>query len=567
MTTTRELKYVIFGEDQLSAKMQKISAASDRTTRSLGNHTAQLGGLKSKMAETNRLSSVFESSMGSAGARVAGLAGPIGIGAAAIAGIGIVLNKGIDEASAFELEFRKLNNINLDKTKAQVDDLRDRILGLSYAGGFDPTKFSQGVFDIQSLTGDSGRMSEAIVKAQYEFARASGADANQYISGTGTAMKNFGFGAEGIEGYNKSMMGVIATSKLTYEELAKVSALYAGPAAAAHQSVNTANKVMSLFKATTNSAEESATKTKVAFTDLFKKSTADSFKAIGMELYDVNGNAKDAIDIILELHSKFKDKSSAKAMDELKNKFQGSEGIIALLNAAQDAGGDLFKTLKLFDQGGDGLQKMLTSAKDDINIVNEQVNGKLKSAWVSFGESVLPIWVDIKKGVVDVLDAMNLVKNVDSGDLIKLTSGINTPAQWLAKQNELRGQYMVNMMQANNKANGPGARDIYKEKALGNQAQSQALQDWFNTNPFAKPVTKQTNEPDSPSSANDYITKGLNGVSGGGVRNVTVTFKSLVETFNINTTNLTDSSGKIKTDLEAMLVKVIAGSEQIIGAN
>lgn len=576
--TLRELKYVILGDDKLSDKMQRISGASDKAKKALGEHSDKLGGLRRKYTEAAQAVPALGGAMEGVSSAMAGVLNPITLAAAAAVGLGLAFRKGIQEASMFELEFRKLENINLDKTTGQIDELRTKILGMSMQGGFDPGKISQGYFDIQSLTGKSGYGTEYTVSNQAKFARASGADANKYIAGTGVAMKNYGFGAGEIEAYNKSNMGLVATAKITYDQLAEVSSMYAGPAAAANQSFNSANKLMAMFTAKTKSAEEAATLTKSAFTDLFKKSTIDSFKSIGIDMYDMSGNAKQIDQILLELNKKFADRTSARSMDELRNKFQGSEGINALLSAAKDQSGALLQSFNDFDKAGGGLQKMLESSKKDINILNDEVNGKLKTAWVSLGEAVLPAWIQIKElvsasisGIAEIMKSgywgssrsanaavearANNAKSLE--EKYKAEMGVVgmakqlTPQQFMDSQKYYQQEYMnassivsksqgdyVDIEAAKNKMN------VFRELSTSLQTAYMA--------PAAK-----TGQPDpnaTGGNGDSNIKSGLAGVSGGGTRNVTVTFKNLVENFTVQTTNITDGSGKIKTDIEEMLV-------------
>lgn len=589
--TLRELKYVILGDDKLSDKMQRISGASDKAKKSLGDHSDKLGGLRRKYTEAASAVPALGGAMDGVSTAMAGVLNPITLAAAAAVGLGLAFRKGIQEASMFELEFRKLENINLDKTSGQIDELRSKILGMSMAGGFDPSKISQGYFDIQSLTGKSGYGTEYTVSNQAKFARASGADANKYIAGTGVAMKNYGFGSGELEAYNKSNMGLVATAKITYDQLAEVSSMYAGPAAAANQSFNSANKLMAMFTAKTKSAEEAATLTKSAFTDLFKKSTIDSFKSIGIDMYDVAGNAKQIDQILLELNKKFADRTSARSMDELRNKFQGSEGINALLSAAKDQSGALLQSFNDFDKAGGGLQKMLESSKKDINNLNDEVNGKLKTAWVSLGEAVLPAWVEIKgivsstlSGIAEIMksgywsssrSANNAVearaeKTKNLEDIYKKEMGVVgmakqlTPQQFMDSQKYYQNEYLKSSRFVSQNRGDYIDLEASKNKMGVFKELSTALQ-----TAYMAPAAK-TGQPDPNAlggNGDNNIKSGMAGISGGGVRNVTVTFKNLVENFSVNTTNLTDASGKVKADMEAAIIKAISGAEQMIGAN
>lgn len=585
--TVRELKYVIMGDDKLSNTFSRVTNSQAKATRGLKEHSDKMNKLRNEYQNVTRAMPEFDGMLGSVTSKFRMMLNPITLAVGAIAGIGIAMNRASKESALFELEFRKLENINLDKTAGQIEDLRSRVFGVSMAKGFDPTKTSQGFFDIQSLTGKSGYGTDFIVSQQAEFARAAGADINKYIAGTGIAMRNFGFGPEQLQEYNKAAMGLVATAKITYDELAQVSAMYAGPASAANQTFASANKLMAIFTTKTKSAEEAATLTKSAFTDLFKQSTLDSFKKIGIDLYDVKGNAKQIDQIMMELNRKFSDKTSARTMDELRNKFQGSEGINALLSAAKDQSGQLYASLSQFDNGGDGLKKMLESAKNDVNITADIVQNRLKTATVAWGEAVLPIktwWNAIK---ADAIGSMSMILKAGYWssprsarslwkDQVKSASDLEefyasemgvvagaknmSPEEYKISQAYYRKLYLENAAIVSGKKGDFVEIQSAKNKMSALKDLSQALSDAY----YAKPAPKVTSGNDGTLPADDEIKSKLNGISGGGTRNVTVTIQKLVETFNVNTTTLPESATVVKSEIEEMLVRGVAGSEQIL---
>ncbi len=64
----------------------------------------------------------------------------------------------------------------------------------------------------------------------------------------------------------------------------------------------------------------------------------------------------------------------------------------------------------------------------------------------------------------------------------------------------------------------------------------------------------------------DAYTKGMEAIAGGGnqVRNITVNIAKLIESQNINTTNLTEGSPQIQQKVEEALIRAISGTEQMI---
>ncbi len=58
----------------------------------------------------------------------------------------------------------------------------------------------------------------------------------------------------------------------------------------------------------------------------------------------------------------------------------------------------------------------------------------------------------------------------------------------------------------------------------------------------------------------------MEAIAGGGnqVRNITVNIAKLIESQNINTTNLTEGSPQIQQKVEEALIRAISGTEQMI---
>jgi hypothetical protein len=81
------------------------------------------------------------------------------------------------------------------------------------------------------------------------------------------------------------------------------------------------------------------------------------------------------------------------------------------------------------------------------------------------------------------------------------------------------------------------------------------------------PATKKKPGSSSIPASSSSISNGISGIAGGGTRNVTVTFKNLVENFTVSTTNLKESGPEVKRIMEEYLVRAVAGAEQTLGTN
>lgn len=316
---------------------------------------------------------------------------PIALTAAGVLAIGKGIDYTTQKAADFNTQFRALANLNLDKSKREIDSLRRMVLNTAFDKGFDTSKTIMGYFDVQSTTGKFGNEVKTIVEKQGEFANLMQANFNDYIAGTAKGMANFGFGVDKLDEFNRSAYATVKVGVTTFDQLAKIQSVYAGAAASNNQTFDTANKLLALFTIKTKSVDEAATLTKSMFNDLTKDTTIKAFKKVGISLYDNNGLIKQADSLMLELNKKFAGLDKDSKVVQLKNQFSGSEGLIAMIQAATDKSGQLQNTLNSFDSTKLGLNKALELAKNDVNYLNEQMKNKLNVMNIEMGETLLPI--------------------------------------------------------------------------------------------------------------------------------------------------------------------------------
>lgn len=317
---------------------------------------------------------------------------PLTAVAAGVALIGVKAREAIAEAERFSGSFRQLQMLNIDKSVKDMGRLKSMIRSTAYEKGFDPTNTVNAFFDVQSITGKFGQEVDSIISKQGEFARLMQADFNEWISGTAKAMANYGFGADKLDAFNKASFATFKTAKTTFDELAKVQAIYAGAAASAKQDFAAANKMFSIFTLKTKSVDEAATLTKSLFNDLTKAETIKAFSNMGIDVFDVNKKFKQADVLLLELQNKFRElgKSDAKLIN-LKNQFTGSEGLIAFVQSATDKTNQLKMTFESFDATQFALPKALEIARKDINYINEQLENRTKVLMSEIGDNLLPL--------------------------------------------------------------------------------------------------------------------------------------------------------------------------------
>lgn len=339
---------------------------------------------------------------------------PIALAATGLLAIGKGIDYTTQKAADFNTQFRALANLNLDKTKKEVDSLQRMVLKTSFEKGFDTNKTIMGYFDVQSTTGKFGTEVRKIVERQGEFANLMQSDFNEYIAGTAKGMANFGFGIDKLDEFNRSAYATVKVGVTTFDQLAKVQSVYAGAAASNNQTFDTANKMLALFTIKTKSVDEAATLTKSMFNDLTKDATIKAFKKVGINLYDNNGKIKQADSLMLELNKKFMALDGDKKVIALKNQFSGSEGLIAMIQAATDKSGQLQNTFNTFASTKLDLDKSIELAKNDLNYKNEILKNKLNAMEIEIGTSLLPLKykiAELKLAVAELVGNLTLGKN------------------------------------------------------------------------------------------------------------------------------------------------------------
>lgn len=323
------------------------------------------------------------------GQAISFITNPLVLATALIVGLVSILGTATSKAAEFNNEFLELRNLNLDKTKEQIDALNDTVLNLSFAKGFDPQKTSRAFFDIQSATGKFGEEVEQIVSKIGVFSRAVKSDFNESIEGGAKAMGIFQFGAERLDEFLASSFKTVQVGITTFDQLAKSQVEFAGAAAAAGQDFNEANKLFAVFTKTAKSVDIAATLTKTAFQDLTKKSTIAGFKLIGVSLFDTNGEMRKLDDVIGDLAPKLKGLSDIQ-FAKLKEAIGGSEGIKALLDQVRIAGDDVLGTFKEFDKVKVDMSKLTGNANEDFTILKDIIGQQINVLFIKLGQKILP---------------------------------------------------------------------------------------------------------------------------------------------------------------------------------
>jgi TP901 family phage tail tape measure protein len=230
---------------------------------------------------------------------------------------------------------------------------------------------------------------------------------DDYVAGTAKAMANWRFGVDKLDDFNKSNYAAMQVGVVSFEELAKVQSTFAGSAASINQSFDTANKLFSIFTVKTKSVDEAATLTKSLFNDLTKSQTVKAFKSIGIDLFDSNRQLKQADQIMLELNDKFRMMKNDRAVVNLKNQFKGSEGLIAMIQAATEKTGELRNMLNEFQDSKFNADMALSQAHNDILARQEELSNRVDNLMIRLGNKTLAWKAKILDAAEWVVDRVN----------------------------------------------------------------------------------------------------------------------------------------------------------------
>lgn len=598
----RELQYRIYGDDRLSGKLERVSRAGRKVDRSLGSASNKLSRFKTNIrgaaSEVPGLSRVL---------RV--LENPLVLAAGGAVAFAIGLNKAEKAAASFNSEYRDLINLNMDKSPFQRALLRANVLNTAAKYGFDPNKTSKGFYDIESITGKYGREVQKIVAKTGMFARVMRSDFTATIAGTAQAMDIYGLNANQLNDYLSSLNATVKVGKTNFDELTRVQVRYANAAAAIGQSYSNANRLFAVFSKLSDSIDIAARYTKIAFQDLTKSSTMKGFEKLGVHIFDAQGKMRGIDKIVQDLVPKLK-KMSGLQFAQFKQSLGGSIGVNALLDMVRNKADRLLVSFKEFDNTKFNMKDSLKEAMKDVNFLNDTINGKLKVSLIRLGQTVLPAWISIKNEIISMLDEINdhmyrfqrsfyhltfnekKYKELGNIRIAQMTSrgfsnaqdkyaGTFNQVNWknisqkeknnLIKklQTDIHG-YLHPLFLSGSDQQQADKRNIYVGMAkYANKALWQLQHgDNASLSQFFNQQMRKSGTHQGDGSSSDFKA-GLAGVSGGGstVKSVTVTIDALVKEMVIKTTHLTDNTQDIENKITELLVRSVAGAEQIISSN
>lgn len=320
------------------------------------------------------------------------MAAAVGAGFAAIGGMAIVSNvidRSIDSAGKFDSAFLPIRNLNLDKSKAEMDSYKNKIRDGAFEVGAALDVSSTALYDLQSLTGLYGNEAIDVFKKVGKYSIATGANLGDAMNSTAKSMKAFGLGVKDIDALLISNAKTVQVGKTTFDELARVQTDYAGSASAAGQSFDVGNKVFAMFTSITKSADIAANMTKTFFDGLGQQAT-EIKKYLGIDIFDKKGNMKDADKILVQISDKFKNLNE-KQITEIINKIGGPEGLRSALAKVKTGAEDMIMTFDTFDSSKFSLEAALKNAEGDFTKMKELFSNQLDVVFSKIGDKIIPI--------------------------------------------------------------------------------------------------------------------------------------------------------------------------------
>ncbi len=322
----------------------------------------------------------------------------IGGAIAAASIIGITTKK----AAEFQHAFLPIKQLNMDKSVSEMERYQKTIKNAAFEVGADLMDTTNAFYDLQSGTGLFGDDAAKVFKKVGNYSLVTGANINDSVNATVKAMRAFGLQVKDIDSLLLSNAKTVQMGIVTFDELAKVQTEYAGAAAGANQTIDTANKLFAAFTAVAKDANTGATMTKTAFEGLTQKSTISGIEAMGVKVYDVNNEMRDMSGIMKDVASKFKG-MNGREIDAAIGKIGGPEGLRNLFIKLKTGADDFFNTLEGFDKSEFNFAQALKNAKGDMTVISNMAKNRLGVITAEIGQKFLPIWVTVLEKVNNVL--------------------------------------------------------------------------------------------------------------------------------------------------------------------
>ncbi len=384
---------------EIKDKLDKgLDAANKKIKKVTGELQSKLNDFKVKNVEAF---DAITSRVPGAGRALSMLANPYTLLAAAAIGAAMAIGKATAKAMEFEHTFMNIRQLNLDKSRSELDRYRKEVIDTAFQTGINLDKMTVGYYDLQSGLGIYGKEVTDISKQVARYSISTQADYNDSVNQTIKSMKAFGLQSKDTRQLLEANAKTVQVGIVTYAELAQVQTEYAGAAAAAGQNVDTANKFFAAFTSISKNADIAANKTKTAFQGLSDPRVLDNLQKYGVQIYDSTGKMRQLDQVIRDASGKI-DLMNDKQFNKFMGDVGGPEGLRDLFAKLRNGADDFFKTLDAYDGSAVNLDKMYQNAMNDpktvINMIREQFN----TAFTRIGVAFMPVVVKIINGIQSI---------------------------------------------------------------------------------------------------------------------------------------------------------------------
>lgn len=322
---------------------------------------------------------------------------PIALVTASILSFGALTAKGVASVEKFDSAFLPIRQLNLDKPQKEIDAYRVKIRDAAFEIGANVSDSTNAMYDLQSATGLYGDDAIEIFKKVGVYSKATGANINDAMNATTKSMKAFKVGVQDIDKLLESNAKTVQVGITTFDELAKVQTEYAGATSAAGQTFDVGNKIFAMFTSISKNSDIAANQTKTLFQSLGAQAK-NIKKHLNIDVFDADGNMKDADKLLIQISEKFKTMSD-KDITNVINKIGGAEGLRTALSKVKTGAEDMISTFNAFDSSAFSLKEAIKNAEGDFTIMKKIFNNRLEAVFTKLGEKVVPFLA----GIFDML--------------------------------------------------------------------------------------------------------------------------------------------------------------------
>jgi TP901 family phage tail tape measure protein len=406
MSGQEKISLLLELKNQMTAGFMKAKEMVRSSTGAMNRHIADL---KMQHVEAFRSMSAEIPMFGRA---MELLGNPYILMMAGLVALGALFGSAGKASAEFNRSFLDIRQLNLDKTKTELNNYKSQILDVSVATGQGAVATAKAFYDIQSATGLYGQAVADITTKVGNYSIATGARMPDAVNQTTKAMKAFGLGVGDIDSLLASNAKTVQVGITTFDELARVQTEYAGAAAGAGQNVDTANKIFAAFTSIAKDSATAATMTKGAFEGLTQANTVKGLKDIGISMYDTNGNMRDLSLVLRDVKDKFAG-MSPEAIDTLINKIGGPEGLRNLFVKLKTGADGFFETMDAYDKSTFNMNDALANAKQDFSVMADMMGNRLNVLMIKLGDKILPVIATALYGINKMLQPI-----IDNWDII-----------------------------------------------------------------------------------------------------------------------------------------------------